>query len=143
MLLRKRFFDSHCHDDLSSASSSKCEPEYEHDKDQTRPHSTSHVETRHPTIMAPSTTNGRLRSGSGHATKSESASIDSHANGQTSIQERNATRTDYSRWRLLDERGRQTWQYLEDDEDVAEWPQSTVDKYFLGLPIVCMPIWLH
>lgn len=48
-------------------------------------------------------------------------------------------RTDYSRWRLLDERGRQTWHYLEDDEDVKEWPQSTADKYFLGLPTVCIP----
>jgi len=46
-------------------------------------------------------------------------------------------RTDYSRWRLLDERGRQTWHYLEDDEDAKEWPQSTADKYFLGLPTVC------
>jgi lanosterol synthase len=45
-------------------------------------------------------------------------------------------RTDYSRWRLLDERGRQTWHYLEDDEDGEEWPQSTADKYFLGLPTV-------
>jgi len=47
--------------------------------------------------------------------------------------------TDYSRWRLLDERGRQTWHYLEDDEDVKEWPQSTADKYFLGLPTVWAP----
>jgi lanosterol synthase len=45
-------------------------------------------------------------------------------------------RTDYTRWRLLDERGRQTWHYLEDDEDAKEWPQSTADKYFLGLPTV-------
>ncbi|PQE28585.1 lanosterol synthase protein [Rutstroemia sp. NJR-2017a WRK4] len=43
-------------------------------------------------------------------------------------------RTDYSRWRMLDEKGRQTWHYLEDDEDAQEWPQSTADKYFLGLP---------
>jgi hypothetical protein len=140
MLLRKRFFDSRCRDDFSSSSSpSKCEPEYdyEHDKDQTCPHPSSHVGT----IMAPSKTNGVERSGNGHAIKSESTSIDSHVNGQTSTQEKNlSTRTDYSRWRLLDERGRQTWQYLEDDEDVAEWPQSTADKYFLGLPTVCMPI---
>jgi hypothetical protein len=46
-------------------------------------------------------------------------------------------RTDYSRWRLLDERGRQTWHYLEDEEDIEDWPQSTADKYFLGLPTVC------
>ena len=46
-------------------------------------------------------------------------------------------RTDYTRWRLLDEAGRQTWHYLEDDEDIKEWPQTTADKYFLGLPTVC------
>jgi lanosterol synthase len=45
-------------------------------------------------------------------------------------------KTDYSRWRLLDERGRQTWHYLEADEDVKEWPQSVADKYHLGLPTV-------
>ncbi|CAG8972768.1 hypothetical protein HYALB_00006860 [Hymenoscyphus albidus] len=42
-------------------------------------------------------------------------------------------RTDFSRWRLLDEAGRQTWHYL-DDEEIKKWPQSTADKYFLGLP---------
>lgn len=49
-------------------------------------------------------------------------------------------RTDYSRWRLLDERGRQTWHYLADDEAAKKWPQSTADKYFLGLPTVKYPI---
>lgn len=44
--------------------------------------------------------------------------------------------TDLRRWRLLDERGRQTWHYLEKDEDLARWPQSTADKYFLELPLV-------
>ena len=46
-------------------------------------------------------------------------------------------KTDLRRWRLLDERGRQTWHYLRTDEEVKEWPQSIADKYFLGLPIVC------
>jgi lanosterol synthase len=45
-------------------------------------------------------------------------------------------KTDYSRWRLLDERGRQTWQYLRTDEEVKKWPQSVADKYHLGLPTV-------
>jgi hypothetical protein len=45
-------------------------------------------------------------------------------------------RTDYNRWRLLDESGRQTWHYLEDDEEVKKWPQTSADKYFLGLPTV-------
>ncbi|KAI9878912.1 MAG: Lanosterol synthase (Oxidosqualene--lanosterol cyclase) [Pleopsidium flavum] len=43
-------------------------------------------------------------------------------------------KTDYSRWRLLDERGRQTWHYLVSDEELKTWPQSTADKYHLGLP---------
>ncbi|KAE8416353.1 terpenoid cyclases/protein prenyltransferase alpha-alpha toroid [Aspergillus pseudocaelatus] len=43
-------------------------------------------------------------------------------------------KTDYSRWRLLDDDGRQTWHYLESDEENAKWPQSVADKYFLGLP---------
>lgn len=45
-------------------------------------------------------------------------------------------KTDYSRWRLLDERGRQTWHYLRTDEEVKKWPQSVADKYHLGLPTV-------
>ncbi|KAL3423098.1 lanosterol synthase [Phlyctema vagabunda] len=43
-------------------------------------------------------------------------------------------RTDFTRWRLLDEEGRQTWHYLADDAAATRWPQSTADKYFLGLP---------
>ena len=45
-------------------------------------------------------------------------------------------KTDIHRWRLLDERGCQTWHYLESDEEVKAWPQSLADKYFLGLPLV-------
>ncbi|CAO2647397.1 Nn.00g083190.m01.CDS01 [Neocucurbitaria sp. VM-36] len=42
-------------------------------------------------------------------------------------------KTDYTRWRLKDDRGCQTWHYLESEEEVKAWPQSTADKYFLGL----------
>jgi len=45
-------------------------------------------------------------------------------------------RTDYTRWRLLDEAGRQTWHYLESDEEVKEWPQSIADKWHLNMPTV-------
>ena len=45
-------------------------------------------------------------------------------------------KTDIYRWRLLDERGCQTWHYLESDEEIKAWPQSIADKYFLGLPLV-------
>lgn len=48
-------------------------------------------------------------------------------------------RTDHSRWRLLDERGRQTWHYLESDEELNNWPQSVADKYHLGLATVKCP----
>lgn len=44
--------------------------------------------------------------------------------------------TDIRRWRLLDEAGRQTWHYLGSDEELAAWPQSIADKYFLNLPTV-------
>ncbi len=44
--------------------------------------------------------------------------------------------TDLQRWRLLDERGRQTWHYLTTDEDLEAWPQTTADKHHLGLPLV-------
>ncbi|EMC94222.1 hypothetical protein BAUCODRAFT_74539 [Baudoinia panamericana UAMH 10762] len=42
-------------------------------------------------------------------------------------------KTDYSRWRLRDDRGRQTWHYLESAEELKNWPQTVADKYFLGL----------
>lgn len=45
-------------------------------------------------------------------------------------------RTDFTRWRMLDEDGRQTWHYLEDDKEAEAWPQTFADKYFLGLPTV-------
>lgn len=45
-------------------------------------------------------------------------------------------KTDYSRWRLRDDRGRQTWHYLKTDEELRAWPQTVADKYFLGLPTV-------
>ena len=44
--------------------------------------------------------------------------------------------TDLERWRLLDERGRQTWHYLQSDREVERWPQTAADRYHLGLPTV-------
>ena len=46
-------------------------------------------------------------------------------------------KTDIYRWRLRDERGCQTWHYLETDQETEAWPQSIADRYFLGLPLVC------
>ena len=45
-------------------------------------------------------------------------------------------KTNYTRWRLLDEHGRHTWHYLKSDEELKSWPQSCADKHFLGLPTV-------
>ena len=47
-------------------------------------------------------------------------------------------KTDYTRWRLKDDRGCQTWHYLGSDEELKAWPQSTADKYFLGLETVSL-----
>lgn len=59
------------------------------------------------------------------------------ANGTLAVTVDEADRsTDHRRWRLLDDRGRQTWHYLETEEEVEKWPQSTADRYFLGLPLV-------
>lgn len=46
-------------------------------------------------------------------------------------------KTDYGRWRLKDDRGCQTWHYLQTEEEVKAWPQSAADRYFLGLETVC------
>ncbi|KAJ3278625.1 Lanosterol synthase (Oxidosqualene--lanosterol cyclase), partial [Borealophlyctis nickersoniae] len=44
--------------------------------------------------------------------------------------------TDLTRWRLKVEDGRQTWHYLSEAEAKSgKWPQTMVDKYWLGLPL--------
>ena len=58
------------------------------------------------------------------------------ANGLTEPQDE---RTDLTRWRLRDDRGRQTWHYLETDQGIEQWPQSLADKHFLGLQLVREP----
>lgn len=57
-----------------------------------------------------------------------------YPNGSADLTAINAT--DLTRWRLLDERGRQTWHYLTTDEEVQAWPQSLCDKHHLDLPLV-------
>lgn len=59
----------------------------------------------------------------------------SHAEKQSQDDSR-LQKTDYTRWRLLDESGRQTWHYLTNDNEVKKWPQSVADKYHLGFPTV-------
>lgn len=50
-----------------------------------------------------------------------------------------ATKTDYTRWRLKDERGCQTWHYLETEDEIEQWPQSLADKWHLGIDLVRGP----
>ncbi|KAJ6594110.1 terpenoid cyclases/protein prenyltransferase alpha-alpha toroid [Mycena capillaripes] len=44
--------------------------------------------------------------------------------------------TDHSRWRLkLGPGGSHSWQYLESDEECANWPQTDIDRYWLGISL--------
>lgn len=60
------------------------------------------------------------------------------ANGSINLQDLKAqdAKTDLTRWRLNNDRGRQTWEYLSSDEEVARRPQSVAERYFLGLDTV-------
>ena len=80
--------------------------------------------------MAPSKANGRAN-----------GQVNGHANGaQTNTHVLDPSRdnkTDRSRWRLeVGEGNRHVWHYLKTDEEMEKWPQSTADKFFLGLPTV-------
>lgn len=45
--------------------------------------------------------------------------------------------TEYRRWRLLvNDSGRHTWHYLKTDEECVQWPQNTIDKFWLGMDTV-------
>ncbi|KAF2754907.1 lanosterol synthase [Pseudovirgaria hyperparasitica] len=64
-----------------------------------------------------------------HAKEMKSKANGIHANN-TDVD----SRTDHTRWRLKDDRGAQTWHYLDSDDELEKWPQSIADKYHLGLP---------
>ncbi|KAN0078765.1 Terpenoid cyclases/protein prenyltransferase alpha-alpha toroid [Elaphomyces granulatus] len=68
------------------------------------------------------------------STKSHIGHWKTSANGHLTVDANGDEKTDYSRWRLLDARGRQTWHYLESDEENERWPQSIADRYHMGLP---------
>lgn len=64
-----------------------------------------------------------------------------HVNGKQDgdvnrIQHPQDAKTDYSRWRMLDEDGRHTWHYLDSEEDAKEWPMTYADRWYLGLDTV-------
>ena len=41
-------------------------------------------------------------------------------------------KTDHARWRMKNVDGRQTWHYLESDEQLKAWPMTAADRYYLG-----------
>ncbi|CAG8485666.1 8309_t:CDS:2 [Racocetra fulgida] len=45
----------------------------------------------------------------------------------------NIETTDKSRWRLEVDHGKQTWHYLESNDEIKNWPQTACDRYWLGL----------
>jgi lanosterol synthase len=63
---------------------------------------------------------------------------DKQANGSTNgtikpLQDYDAElKTDHSRWRMRNVDGRQTWHYLESDEQLKAWPMTAADKYYMG-----------
>ncbi len=61
---------------------------------------------------------------------------DANGNANGHLGSRDNERTDYTRWRLLDEQGRHTWHYLSTEDEVKAWPQAVVDKHNLGLDTV-------
>ncbi|KAJ7187974.1 terpene synthase [Mycena filopes] len=50
-----------------------------------------------------------------------------------------STQPDHSRWRLkLGPGGSHTWVYLASDKECANWPQSDIDRYWLGIPLASL-----
>jgi hypothetical protein len=78
------------------------------------------------------TTRQRTQKGAnGHANGDVPEKPNGFATGPVGVE-----KTDYSRWRLLDEDGRHTWHYLTTDKELKAWPQTVADKFHLGLPTV-------
>ncbi|KAJ7575413.1 terpene synthase [Mycena floridula] len=49
--------------------------------------------------------------------------------------------TDYENWRLkLGAGGAHTWHFLKTDKERQEWPQTDIDRYWLGIPLNLPPL---
>jgi hypothetical protein len=72
----------------------------------------------------------------GHANRHANAHAQEKSTNGFAIISDSDEKTDYSRWRLLDESGRHTWHYLTTDKEIKAWPQTIADKFHLGLPTV-------
>ena len=63
---------------------------------------------------------------------SANGSTNGIANGTVKQDHDLELKTDHSRWRMKNVDGRQTWHYLESDEQLKAWPMTSADKYYLG-----------
>jgi len=50
------------------------------------------------------------------------------------------SQTDKTRWRLIGDNGEQRWTYLKTPEEAAAWPQTTADRWHLGLSTDLPPL---
>jgi len=68
--------------------------------------------------------------------RGEAKQANGSANG--SIKHENVVdlKTDHTRWRMKNVDGRQTWHYLESDDELKAWPMTSADKYYLGMDTV-------
>ena len=74
----------------------------------------------------------------GEAHKAANGTLNGTANGTIKHDKRvEDARTDRTRWRMKDVRGRQTWHYLESDAELKQWPLTVADRHYLGLETVC------
>jgi lanosterol synthase len=65
------------------------------------------------------------------------------SNGAVANSTTSNSKTDYTRWRLKDDRGCQTWHYLETDDETEAWPQTLADKWHLGMDLVSLGLLLR
>lgn len=68
--------------------------------------------------------------------RGEAKQANGSANGSIKREDVVDLKTDHTRWRMKNVDGRQTWHYLESDEELKAWPMTSADKYYLGMDTV-------
>lgn len=68
--------------------------------------------------------------------RGEAKQANGSANGSIKHEDVVDLKTDHTRWRMKNVDGRQTWHYLESDEELKAWPMTSADKYYLGMDTV-------
>jgi lanosterol synthase len=68
--------------------------------------------------------------------RGEAKQANGSANGSIKHEDVIDLKTDHTRWRMKNVDGRQTWHYLESDEELKAWPMTSADKYYLGMDTV-------